>query len=57
MVCCHGTKMGMQLFGKGVFFRGEDNTDQLFKIGEILGSNSIREYVKRYGLKPDAKIR
>lgn len=49
--------MGMQLFGKGVFFRGEDNTDQLFKIGEILGSNSIREYVKRYGLKPDAKIR
>lgn len=34
-----------------------DNIDQLFKIGEILGSDSIRAYVKKYGLKPDVMIR
>ena len=34
-----------------------DNVDQLFKIGEIVGSDSIRTYVKKYGLKPDHQIR
>lgn len=34
-----------------------DNVDQLFKIGEILGTESIRNYVKKYGLKPDPAIR
>ena len=34
-----------------------DNIDQLFKVGEIVGSDSIRTYVKKYGLKPDHHIR
>lgn len=40
-----------------MFFKGLDNIDQLFKIGEIVGSDTIRAYVKKYGLKPDHRIR
>jgi hypothetical protein len=33
-----------------------DNVDQLFKVGEIMGTEDIRKYVKRLGLKPDVRI-
>ena len=47
----------MKIFRKSVFFKGMDNIDQLFKIGEILGCSAIRTYVKRNNLKPDITIR
>ncbi len=45
------------MFRKPAFFRGADNVDQLFKIGEIMGTAGIVSYVKKYSLKPDQKIR
>lgn len=34
-----------------------DNVDQLFKIGEIMGTADVIAYVKKFGLKPESKIR
>lgn len=45
------------MFRKSVFFKGMDNVDQLFKIGEIMGTADIIAYVKKFGLKPESKIR
>ena len=45
------------MFRVDVMFKGMDNIDQLFRIGEVMGSAAIEEYVNKYVLKPDARIR
>jgi len=52
-----GTLSSTQIFKKSVFFKGEDNIDQLKKILEIVGILDIQNYVKKYGLKPDPKLK
>jgi casein kinase II subunit alpha len=52
-----GCWFAAMIFKKSVFFKGEDNIDQLKKIGEIIGTTDIANYVKKYGLKPDQRLR
>ncbi|KNB42879.1 casein kinase 2 protein [Blastocystis sp. subtype 4] len=39
------------VFNRTPFFRGKDNYDQLRKIEEVLGSEDLRQYIKKYKLQ------
>ncbi|KAK8799728.1 hypothetical protein WA158_006276 [Blastocystis sp. Blastoise] len=41
------------IFLKAPFFRGRDNSDQLVKIAEVLGTADLYEYLNTYGAKLD----
>jgi hypothetical protein len=48
----HNTK----LFRRDPFFYGSDNSDQLVKIVQVLGSDGLHAYLRKYGLKLDAQF-
>ena len=39
------------VFNRTPFFRGKDNFDQLHKIEEVLGSEDLHQYIKKYKLQ------
>lgn len=46
-----GCMMAGMIFKKEPFFQGHDNNDQLVKIAKVLGTDDLRAYLARYGLK------
>ena len=48
-----GAMMAGIIFKWEPFFHGKDNNDQLNKIGWVMGTDPIREYIAKYSLKPD----
>ena len=44
------------IFQREPFFKGVDNNDQLIKIVKVLGTDSLFDYLKKYGLKLDPSI-
>jgi serine/threonine protein kinase len=44
------------LFGRQVFFRGEDELDQLVKISKVLGTDDLYAYAEKYGVELDPKL-
>lgn len=51
-----GCMLGALLFKKAVFFRGEDEFDQLVKITKVLGSDGLYKYCAKYGVDLDPKL-
>ena len=52
---CLGAMLAGIIFQKEPFFHGSDNTDQLVKIVEVLGTRDFEAYLNRYGLEtPEA---
>lgn len=49
----HGNSLTMQIFKKEPFFMGESNLDQLVKIAQVLGTDNLFKYLKKYHLKLD----
>ncbi|KAJ3316443.1 hypothetical protein HDU76_001787 [Blyttiomyces sp. JEL0837] len=45
-----GCILAGMIFRKEVFFRGEDDTDQLRKITEVLGGSDLRAYISKYNI-------
>merc|ERR1712217_748882 len=43
----------MGVFRKEPFFQGRDNYDQLVKIGRVLGTDGLFEYLDKYNLQLD----
>lgn len=41
---------------KDPFFCGHDNYDQLAKIARVLGTDSLYEYLVKYGLELDPQV-
>jgi casein kinase II subunit alpha len=39
-----------------VFFRGEDELDQLVKISKVLGTDELYAYAEKYGVDLDPKL-
>jgi casein kinase II subunit alpha len=39
-----------------VFFRGEDELDQLVKISKVLGTDELYAYAEKYGVELDPKL-
>jgi casein kinase II subunit alpha len=52
-VCLNGISFVIQLFKKEPFFMGESNRDQLVKIAQVLGTDNLFKYLKKYHLKLD----
>lgn len=46
-------KMLRKIFKKEPFFMGDSNRDQLVKIAQVLGTDSLYKYLKKYHLKLD----
>jgi hypothetical protein len=53
----HGIQYLRQIFKTSVFFKGEDNSDQLRKIMQVVGTTEVENYVLKYKFKPDQKTR
>ena len=45
-----------QVFKKAVFFRGEDEFDQLVKIARVLGTDDLYSYCFKYGVDLDPRL-
>jgi hypothetical protein len=41
---------------KEPFFYGHDNQDQLVKIARVLGTDSLWEYLNKYGIELDPQV-
>lgn len=48
-----GCMLAAMIFRKEHFFLGKDNTDQLVKIVNVLGSNDFYEYLRKYKINLD----
>lgn len=46
----------MFLDRKEPFFYGHDNQDQLVKIARVLGTDSLWEYLNKYGIELDPQV-
>ncbi len=44
-VCRHGTTQSIQMFKINIFFKGDDNPDQLRKIAQVMGTAEIERYI------------
>eukprot|EP00877_Chromochloris_zofingiensis_P009371 jgi/Chrzof1/4688/Cz14g22250.t1 len=51
-----GCMMAAFLFRRQVFFRGEDEFDQLVKIARVLGTDDLYKYAEKYGVELDPKL-
>lgn len=51
-----GCMMAAMMFKRQVFFRGEDEFDQLVKISRVLGTDGLYEYCEKYGVELDPKL-
>ena len=45
----------LQIFRKEPFFHGHDNYDQLVRIGKVLGTAELYEYVQKYNVDLDPR--
>ena len=52
----HGTALPIQIFKKEPFFMGDSNRDQLVKIAQVLGTDNLYKYLKKYHLKLDEEF-
>ena len=52
----HGNCLLMQIFKKEPFFMGDSNRDQLVKIAQVLGTDNLYKYLKKYHLKLDEEF-
>lgn len=43
----------MKIFKKEPFFMGDSNRDQLVKIANVLGTDRLFQYLKKYHIKLD----
>lgn len=48
-----GCMLAGMIFRKEPFFQGRDNYDQLVKIARVLGTDSLFEYLEKYGIDLD----
>lgn len=46
-----GCTLASMMFKIDTFFKGSDNPDQLVKIINVMGSEDLREYLRKYNLK------
>lgn len=51
-----GCILAALLFKKPVFFRGEDEFDQLVKIARVLGTDDLFSYCDKYGVELDPRL-
>ena len=51
-----GCMLAAFLFKRQVFFRGEDEFDQLVKITRVLGTDDLYRYLEKYGVELDPKL-
>ncbi|GJP53625.1 hypothetical protein CLOM_g12779 [Closterium sp. NIES-68] len=51
-----GCMLAGMVFRREPFFCGWDNADQLVKIAQVLGTDGLFDYVKRYGVKMDPHL-
>lgn len=51
-----GAMFAAMIFRKDPFFCGHDNYDQLVKIARVLGTDSLYEYLGKYGIEIDAQL-
>lgn len=51
-----GCMMAALLFRKQIFFRGEDEYDQLVRIARVLGTDELYQYAGDYGVEVDPKL-
>ncbi|CAI5942356.1 unnamed protein product [Closterium sp. NIES-65] len=51
-----GCMVAGMVFRREPFFCGWDNADQLVKIAQVLGTDSLFDYVKRYNIKLDPHL-
>ncbi|KAI8465873.1 MAG: kinase-like domain-containing protein [Monoraphidium minutum] len=51
-----GCMLAAFLFKRQVFFRGEDEFDQLVRIAKVLGSDELFRYADKYGVDVDPKL-
>lgn len=51
-----GCMFAALIFRKDPFFCGHDNYDQLAKIARVLGTDSLYEYLAKYGLELDPQV-
>lgn len=48
-----GAMFASMIFKKEPFFMGESNKDQLVKICQVLGTDGLFKYLKKYNVKLD----
>ncbi|CAD8138680.1 unnamed protein product [Paramecium pentaurelia] len=48
-----GAMFASMIFKKEPFFQGNDNYDQLVKIAKVLGTDGLKQYIKKYNIKLD----
>ena len=48
--------MAAIIFKKEPFFFGHDNHDQLVKIARVLGTDSLYDYLDKYGIQLDPQL-
>ena len=51
-----GCMLAAFLFKRQVFFRGEDEFDQLVRIAKVLGSEELYRYAEKYGVEVDPAL-
>lgn len=51
-----GCMLAALVFKKPVFFRGEDEFDQLVKVVRVLGSDGLYAYCEKYGVELDPRL-
>ncbi|EFJ42564.1 hypothetical protein VOLCADRAFT_83608 [Volvox carteri f. nagariensis] len=51
-----GCMMAALVFKKPVFFRGEDEFDQLVKVVRVLGTDGLYTYCSKYGVELDPRL-
>ena len=51
-----GCMMASMIFKRPVFFRGEDEFDQLVRISKVLGTDALHAYCEKYGVDIDPRL-
>lgn len=51
-----GCMLAALVFKKPVFFRGEDEFDQLVKVARVLGTDDLYAYCEKYGIELDGRL-
>lgn len=51
-----GCMLAAMVFKRPVFFRGDDEFDQLVKISRVLGSEGLHRYCEKYGIDLDPRL-
>ncbi|XP_055986208.1 casein kinase II subunit alpha-like [Sorex fumeus] len=52
-----GCMLASMIFLKEPFFHGDDNYDQLVKIARVLGTKDLYDYINKYSIKLDRRLK